>query len=94
MQSERNRIVIFVQSLEEYSKRKVRFLDCVTVVSIAQDFLCLQYLDETRCKIDDPQVKSQNQKIDLFTFRAAAILHGLRTTRRIECVEHKVRSLR
>ena len=38
-----------------------------------QDLIfALQYLDETRpvLKIDDPkQVKSQNQKIDLFTFR-------------------------
>lgn len=33
--------------------------------------LCLRYLDETRpvLKIDDPaQVKSQNQRIDIFTF--------------------------
>ncbi len=34
--------------------------------------LCLRYLDKTRpvLKIDDPaQVKSQNQRVDLFVFR-------------------------
>jgi len=38
----------------------------------AELIFCLRYLDETRpiLKIDDPaQVKSQNQRVDLFTFR-------------------------
>lgn len=72
---ERDVFIAFVEDAlgklakEDYASFLSRFDRSMTESDL---ILCLRYLDKTRpvLRIDDPaQIKSQNRRIDLFTFR-------------------------